>query len=122
MEYTTDFDEASGICTIRITGQHKRPQDSLTIQKFTRDFSEERNCKMFLIDMTQAEFIGGTMDIFKTGTFPNDQNHRQVTHKYALLYSEILDDHKFLENVSVNRGYQVRMFDNVDKALEWLKL
>jgi len=122
MEYTVDFDETNGICTIRITGQHKRPQDSLTLQKFSRDFSEERDCKLFLLDLTRAEFIGGTMDLFKTGTFPEDKNHRQISHKYALLYSEILDDHKFLENVSVNRGYRVRMFNDIDKALEWLKL
>ena len=121
MNYTVDFDEISGICTLRITGQHKRPQDSMILQQFTRDFSEEHDCKLFILDMTQAEFIGGTMDIFKAGTFPDDKNHRQISHKYALIYSEILDDHRFLENVSVNRGYQVRLFTDIDEAIEWLK-
>ena len=37
-----------------------------------------------------------------------------------MLYADHLADHKFLEDVAVNRGYLLRVFDQMDKALEWL--
>lgn len=121
MEYTVEYDEANGICTVRVTGKHKRPDDSLALQRFARDFDDERGCKRFLFDMTKAEIIGGTMEMFEIGTVPVDPNHKQKRQKVALVYSGNLDDHKFMENVAVNRGYNLRVFDGIDKAIEWLK-
>lgn len=122
MKYTSKYDETSGICSVRVTGKHKRPKDSLTLQQFAWDFGGERNCQRFLFDMTQAEIIGGTMDTFEAGTIPTDPDHMQVKKKIALAYSGDMTDHKFMENVAVNRGYNLRVFDQIDKALEWLKL
>ncbi len=61
------------------------------------------------------------MDTFETGTVPVDPDKKQTRQKIALLYDHYLDDHKFLENVAVNRGYQLRVFVERGKALEWLK-
>jgi len=120
MEYSTEFDESKGICTVRVTGRHERPQDSAVLQQFARDFGEECGCQKFLFDMRQAEITGGTMDIFETGTVPVDPDRRQTQQKIALLYTSNLSDHKFMETVAVNRGYQIRVFDEMDKALGWL--
>ncbi len=121
MKYTHQFDEDSGICTIRVTGQHERPKDSLVLQQFARDYGEERGCQKFLFDMTQAEIIGGTFDIYGTGTVPVDPDHKQLTQKIALLYSGDMTEHRFMETVAVNRGYQLRVFDKIESAIEWLK-
>jgi hypothetical protein len=121
MKYTYHFDEASGICTVHVTGKHRRPEDSMTLQQFARSFGDEHGCRRFLFDMTKAEIVGGTGDTFKTGTVPGDKNHKQTMQKISLVYSGDLADHKFMENVAVNRGYQLRVFDRLDKAIEWLK-
>ena len=71
--------------------------------------------------MTQAEIIGGTMDTFKTGTVPVDPDHAHATQKIALLYTKCTSSEKFLENVAVNRGFQLRVFDDLNAAHKWLR-
>lgn len=121
MEYTTTFDGAKAICTVRVKGRLQRPDDSLVLQRLAREIGEEHNCQRFLFDMTQAEIVGGTMDIFTAGTVPADSDRRQARQRVALVYAGDLSDHKFMETVAVNRGYQLRVFDNLDEALEWLR-
>ena len=121
MKYTFQFNKDTGICTVRVTGINKRPDDSIVLQQFACDFADENGCRLFLFDMTQAEIIGGTMATFDTGTVPVDPDHTHAGQKIALVYSECTHDEKFLENVAVNRGFQLRVFDETDKALEWLK-
>lgn len=121
MEYTTEFDEATEIYTVRVTGRHKRPEDSLVLQQLARKVGEEQECQRFLFDMTLAEIIGGTMETFETGTVPADQDHKQTGQRIALVYTGDLSEHEFMETVAVNRGYQLRVFDRMDEALEWLR-
>jgi hypothetical protein len=122
VEYVTEFDETKEICTIRVTGPIKRPQDSLRLQQLARDTGNETGCQCFLFDMRQAEIIGGTtMDAFEIGTVPVDPDRRQLRQKVALVYKSDVAAHKFMENVAVNRGYQLRVFDSMDDALAWLR-
>ena len=120
MEYTIEFDEAKEICTIHVAGRHKRPEDSLMLQKLARDIGDERGYQRFLFDMTQAEIIARTMETYATGTVPADTDRKQVRQRIALVYVGDLSDQKFMETVAVNRGYQIRVFDKMDDALEWL--
>lgn len=84
MEYTTEFNETNGICTVRVTGIHKRPDDSLTLQQFARDFGDERGCQLFLFDMTQADIVGGTTNTYLVETVPVDPERRQTRRRYPL--------------------------------------
>lgn len=120
MEYTTEFDKKKGICTIHVTGRHKRPEDSRILQKLQRDITEQQGYQRFLVDMTKAEIITSTMGTFDTATVSGDPERKQTRQKIALLYTDHRSDHRFLENVSVNRGYQLRIFYQMDMALEWL--
>lgn len=120
MKYTFKFNEAKGICMVHVTGQHKRPDDSMALQKLARDLGNEHGCQRFLFDMTQADIISSTMGTFTTGTVPVDTDHTQVRQRIALVYSGDLSDPRFMENVAVNRGYQLRVFDRIDDAMEWL--
>ena len=120
MKYTAEFDETSGICTVRVTGRHKRPDDSFVLQQFARDFGNDQGCQRFLFDMTRANIAARTIDTFLTGTVPFDSDHVQRQQKIALVYSSHMADHRFMENVAVNRGYDLRVFDQIDRAVEWL--
>ena len=123
MEYTIEFDEANGICIIRVTGKHRRPKDSMALQELARDFINERGCFRFLIDMSQAQIFGGTMDTYITGTVPVDKDleMKRSRHRVALVYSSIDVEQNFLEDVAVNKGYNLKVFEKFDEALEWLK-
>ncbi len=123
MEYTTEFDEINEICIIRVKGELRRPVDSLTIQKIVRDIYIELDTRRFLIDMRQAQIIGETGDTFSIGTVPVDTDKKMkfTPHKVALVYSSTSVDEIFLENVAVNRGYNIKVFTKIDKAIEWFK-
>ena len=120
MEYTTEFDEAEEICIVRVKGQHKRPEDSLILQQLARDIEDEQGYQRFLFDMRQAEIRASNFDTFTTGTVPIDPDRRQTRQRIALVYVCLLAVHKFMETVAVNRGYQLKVFDQMDEALAWL--
>lgn len=121
MEYHHDHDQDSGICTVYVSGDHKRPDDSIILQEFARDFGREHGCIRFLFDMTNAVITGEFMDTFKVGTVPRDAEYEQIKQKTALLYSSLDDEIKFMEDVAVNRGYQLKVFDQREEAINWLK-
>ena len=121
MEYTVGFDEDGEICTVQVTGRLKRPDDSLILQQLARDIGIKQNYLRFLFDMTQAEIIGGINEAYKAGTVPVDPDRQQVRQRIALVYAGDLANHRFMETVAVNRGYLLRVFDNLDLALDWLK-
>ena len=123
MEYTTKYDEDNEICIIRVKGELRRPVDSLTLQKFVRDLYIERGYTRFMIDMRKAQIIGETGDTFSIGTIPVDTDKKMkfTPHKVALVYSSTSVDEILLENVAVNRGYNLKVFIKIDKAIEWFK-
>lgn len=123
MEYTIEFDEANGICIIRVKGKLRRPDNSLTLQKFVFDCHNEKGYSRFLIDMRQAQIIGEKTDTFSIGTIPFDKYRKMKTipHKVALVYSSTNIDEILLENVAVHRGYNLKVFTKIDKAIDWFK-
>jgi hypothetical protein len=123
MEYTIEFDEVNKICIIRVKGKLHRPDDSIALQKFVRNYYIEKGCCRYLIDMRQAKIIGEELDTFSIGTIPVDTDKKMKTtpHKVALVYSSTNVDEIFLENVAVHRGYNIKIFTKIDKAIEWFK-
>ena len=123
MEYITEFDETNKICIIRVKGELHRPNDSLKIQMIVRDYHYEKGYCHFLIDMRQAQIIVETTDTFSIGSIPIDPDQKLKTtpHKVALVYSSTNANEIFLENVAVHKGYNVKVFTKIDKAIEWFK-
>ena len=121
MKHTIEFDEANEICFVHVTGNHKRPEDSLVLQKLARDIGDTRGFRRFLFDMAQANIISEDTDTYEVGTVPADSDRSQLQQKIALVYSDDISEHKFLETIAVNRGYQLRIFNKMNEAIEWLK-
>ena len=123
MKYTTEFDKVNKICIIHVKGKLHRPGDSLAIQKFVRDYYNEKKCNQFLIDMREAEIISEETDTFLIGAVPvdTDKKMKMTPHKVALVYSSTDADEIFLENVAVHKGYNLKVFTKIDKAIKWFK-
>lgn len=123
MEYTTEFDKVNEICIIRVKGKLRRPDDSIAIQKFVRNYYKKKGYCRFLIDMRQVQIIGEEKDTFSIGTIPVDTDKKMKTtpHQVALVYSSTSVDEIFLENVAVDKGYNIKVFTKIDKAFEWFK-
>lgn len=120
MEYTTRHETDRGICAVAVTGTVQRPHDSVTLQQYARDFGSEHDCRRFLFDLTRAQIVGSTTDSFQAGTVPADADRSQRAQAIALVYAPGTGDQTFMETVAVNRGYNVRVFNDIHEAREWL--
>ena len=120
MECTSELDEESGICTLSVRGDFVRPKDAFEIERITADLYVERRCRLFLVDMTDARIVARTMDTFDSSNPPAELRVALRKVRVASLYPELTEDHRFLEDVAVNRGFQLRVFDNRNKAVNWL--
>ena len=121
MQYSIQHDKQSDICTVQVTGQNRRPDDSLELQQFAIKYQKDTGCFRFLFDMTEAIIIGNTTDAYNTGITPQRLGVEAYgPHRIALVYSDDLSKHKFMEEVLNSHGYNVRIFDDMTAATDWL--
>ena len=120
MKFTSELDNTSGICTVHVTGEFHRPRDSDELKRFAIDFSGEHGCRLFLFDLTQSAVFAGIMPTFDAAN-PQDAFAGPLRKiRTAYVRKELTEDDLFFETVAVNRGFQLRAFDSIEKAVEWL--
>ena len=96
-----------------------------SVQSISSTIKEECNAKnvnRVLVDVRKLEGRLGVLDAISlvVGHFTNIRDLRIIS-KAAILDSELsVERHHFLENLAVNRGFLIRMFDDEGKAKEWL--
>ena len=120
MEYTTGLDEENRICTITVTGVFQRPQDSIFMLKFIFGFCRENNYQKFFIDMRNAKILSTKKEDFLAVSINLEFAEEIKQSKMAFLYADDLQDHRFMEYMAMRRGYNVCIFNNYDKAINWL--
>lgn len=121
MEYNYDLDKTRSICTVHVTGEFHSPKDSVALQWATLRISSEHKCRLFLYDLTKAKVITGVAQAFETANPQGELAEGLRNLKGAVLYSRLTDHELFFENVAVNRGFTIKVFDDFDGAIEWLK-
>jgi len=57
------------------------------------------------MDMTEAHIVSTLMNTFEAGNPPDEMSNTLRALGVAALYSELSEDHRFLENVAVNQGF-----------------
>lgn len=120
MEYTSEFDRVTGICTVRVTGLYRRPEDSDELKRFAVGFSSKTGCRLFLVDLTDTEVVGGTMPTFKAASPQGALGQALRDLKAAFVRRELTPQDRFFEDVAVNRGFRLRAFEKLDEAAKWL--
>ena len=117
------YDENLKIIRIRYCGQ-------LTVADLQRGSQEaaqriiDCQCQRVLVDSREVDFKLSTLEIldlpetFSTVLAELGLELRKI--KRALVVVSLGNDYRFLETVAVNRGYWVKLFDNLDEAEEWL--
>ena len=72
-----------------------------------------------LVDQTRVEYEISILDTFDSGRFVSQLSPKP--HKLAVVCNpDGWSDAKFWETVAVNRGYTLRVFDNMHTAKSWL--
>lgn len=80
------------------------------------EINKRTNCKSVLVDVREEVSTPGTIEIFEFGaSLPNGI-------RFAFITPEITpNDHIFLETVGLNRGKSIKLFNNYDEGINWLK-
>lgn len=121
MKYSVHFDEDTGVCLIRVTGPHRRPEDSYELLRIGAAAAKEHGGSRYIFDMREAEIITDTMGTYDAASNPEKWGFSRH-YRIAAVYREITEDHRFLETVGFNRGASgFRVFDDIDRAWEWVK-
>ena len=121
MKYTSEFDTVNNICRVCVTGTFHSPKDGTELKQFARNFYAQHGCQHFLFDMTKVAPLLDTMTAFNEGSPQGEMAQALQPFKVAVLFPAITENEIFFENVAVNRGFQVNVFDDLNKAIEWVK-
>ena len=81
--------------------------------------SEETGCHLLLNDMSKATIDMSMMDVFSSPRVMDESNISR-TMKRALIVPPDFSDAHFLETVTRNRGHDLMVFQDIEKAREWL--
>jgi len=119
MDVDVGYDEATAICTIRVTGWMIGRDATKDYFSSALPTLEKHACSRVLFDMRGAEWQPDTGIFFHLGAEPEAWGWKR-TYKAAAVYRRITNDERFLENVAVNRGYMLRVFEDEDEAIAWL--
>jgi len=98
-------------------------QAVLDITEHAFNACKEHGIKKAIVDIQKLEGKLSTLDAYEIPATHYDQyRDRSILEKAAIIDSkEHVQSYTFFENVAVNRGYQIRFFNYVKDALEWLK-
>ena len=76
----------------------------------------------FLVDLSKATPKMGTMDIFRIcSSYPEVfPPQAKIAHLVSPLTNRPMEDRQFASDVALNRGSNIRFFDDFDEAVAWL--
>lgn len=122
IEYKYELDNNSGICLVFVTGTFKRPENTREMQVLMSDLHDKYGYHRFFFDLTRASVESETLSTFEAGSkSPSGMDELIRRFSIAIVYAELTDDEKFFEDVASNRGYRLRVFEEIDDAKQWLE-
>ncbi|MCE9613120.1 MAG: hypothetical protein K8T26_02520 [Lentisphaerae bacterium] len=119
MNYRISYDHERDL----IYGSVEGDLDPALVKAMAAEFASivaSTGCRKLLNDLRNARITHSPLDIHSMPRIIDTQGVSLVCRR-ALLISEPSEDFEFLETVSLNFGQQVRLFYNLEAALEWLK-
>ncbi len=116
MPDTVRLNEEDGIITVESYGLVSEEDIEKSIEKI-HQIQSETGINKILVDTTRQESMPDTIGIFRIfSTFPRDFKLALLCHRSQATADDLI----FGENVGVNRGVQVSMFEEELQALKWL--
>lgn len=123
MPFSISYNADLAICEIVVNGIYNDHLD-VEIRSAAQEIILKHDCYRLIIDCRAAELQTSTLSLLSS---PDEIKEILSTMeipafrlKRAFVVSRDLDDYSFIETVSVNRGLQVRIFQDMDEAVIWL--
>lgn len=118
MAWSISFNPELKVIEVKSSGTWDAEQDARMLQEL-KSKSDQHTCQLYLIDHSEAKLNFRLIAIYDRPTIYEQLNITKKA-RAALIMDKIGEDHLFFENVCVNRGFNVRVFDSRDNAVEWL--
>ena len=81
--------------------------------------AKEYNCERFLVDHRETEIIIKTLPTYSRPALFDELEFKR-TWRAAMVVKELNNDTQFYETVFKNRGWQIKVSDDYDAAMNWL--
>lgn len=119
MEWNIEYQKEHGIVYIRLTGIGSDEVLQPAADECVAILNEHDSNKL-LVDERDFTYNTSISNIYDSA---EGMKGISRTNKMAIVYSESpsnKSDYRFFETVSRNRGYNVRVFEDQQKAMAWL--
>lgn len=121
MEWDIKYQEEHGVVYVRQAGFGSEEVWRQVNAEYV-SIANEHGSNKFLIDNRDLTFKTSISGIYDWPEFLGESGLSR-TNKIAFVYSESpsnKSDYRFFETVSRNRGYNIRVFEDQQKAMAWL--
>jgi hypothetical protein len=122
MDFELRFDENDEYITATLTGI-RRPDTLIDAAAKTSAHCRDRGVFFVLIDVRGMSGGLDTMETFEVAghEIPQQADTRKLVRSAILDHPENIKRIRFFETVAINRGLNVKVFDDEDRAIEWLQ-
>jgi len=118
MAWEHTYSEESRILFVTVTGMVDRPLWEIQLRVSIKE-AVSHSCFRFLVDYRQADLRLGLIDLYeRPSTYEVAGMPRSA--RIAILFAPGTKDTEFIETVTSNRGYAVKVFADRDEAAAWL--
>ncbi len=122
MSYALTIEKKDDVLWVTATGTRSL-ETVLAMSKDILAACVEKRVKKVLTDVRGLEGRLSTLDAYEIPDqhYPQMQDRSVITHNAVVDLEEFEDSYRFYENVALNRGFNVRLFSDPNKAMAWLK-
>ena len=121
MTYALTAEKDGEILRARATGK-RTLETVLGLMRDIYEMNAQHRCSMILVDIAELEGRLKTLDSFELVTTGFSSVRDGAVVKCAIVVGTELDDnYGYLENLAVNRGFNLKMFESTKGAEEWLR-
>lgn len=124
MTWTVTYIDELEIVELNISGEFT-DEDVRAAAPARIAMGKERGVTKFIIDAIDMELTGTTFSIYDVPARVYPENSMERTTRIAVLTTKASSASReivqFYENVSVNRGWNVKAFHDRDDAIKWLQ-
>jgi hypothetical protein len=118
--FAVQHEPEEGIIRVHLQGRIDDRMLSMATSKLMEEMSH-CNCNRFLMDHREVKLSMSIVDLFYLPMVASKIGVPRSS-RIAVVYSTQEDDYRFIENVGRNRGFNVRVFTDVDEGIKWLKM
>jgi hypothetical protein len=121
MPWTVNFLEDRKVVETKFTGDLE-PIEVRDAVVASLDIATKNDTYLYLADCTRLKESGSLLDIYELGKFIETLAPDRKIKEAVIIpkTNRAVGDLKFYETLTVNRGFNVRLFEEREEGLQWL--